>query len=83
MTTSAFLNLNRGQILRVFHSGLYSEGAQVISADDEALGRKPDEIEVGSLNRLLQYWRDFGEEVEWCSGKSHLHELLRHRSRTN
>ncbi len=67
MTTSTFFNVNRRTILRVFHNGTYAEGAQVISFEDDQLGRRPDEVDVTTLNRLLQYWRDFGEGVEWCA----------------
>lgn len=66
-TTSTFFNVNRRTILRVFHNGHYAEGAQIISIQDEQLGRRPDEVDVATLNLLLQYWRDFGERVEWCA----------------
>ena len=83
MTTSTFFNVHRRQILRVFHRGNYSEGAQVISIDDDLLGRKPDEIEVQTLNRLLQYWREFGDRVEWCASNEHLNQLARQRNNPN
>lgn len=77
MTTSTFVNLKRRTILRVFHSGIYSEGAQVIDFNDERLRRRPLEVDVIQLNELLHYWSDFGEELDWCSSEKHLHESMR------
>lgn len=80
MNISTFLNCDRLEIVRVFHSGAYAEGAQIISADDDSLGRKPAELDVPQLNTLLQYWRDLGEEVGWCAGASQLRRMI-HRSK--
>ena len=79
MNISTFLNCDRMKIVRVFHSGAYAEGAQIISADDDSLGRKPAELNVPQLNALLQYWRDLGEDVTWCASASQLRHML-HRS---
>lgn len=81
-TTSIFVNPKRSVIVRVFHSGHYCEGAQVTSADNEELGRKPRELDAKALNALLAYWRDFGEEVEWCAGQCHMNALLKRGSAT-
>jgi hypothetical protein len=70
MTTSTFFNVNRRMIIRVFHNGPYSEGAQVILFDDDQLGRRPDELDVTKLNKLLRYWRHFGDQVEWCASNT-------------
>jgi hypothetical protein len=65
MTVSTFYNHSRDLLLRVFLTGNYAEGAQIISRSDDALGRKPDELTVEQLNKLWFYWEEFGDYVEW------------------
>jgi len=77
MTISTYYNVNRRMILRVFHSGYYTDGAQVISFDDDQRGLRPSELDVHGLNLLLQYWHDFGERIVWCASPKTMYSLSR------